>query len=256
MTTGMHHLMRRLPLALAAAWLGVCAPLAAADRPGPAAEQDMRQLREMYDERFRPTPFEGLYEIVKPAPPSARSTAPILVTRAAEYTFNNGRLGARTGSSGPALDPAAWGALLLRWKSQFRTADLIQSGGSGPLRVIVLSAFDCPYSRKLELALHGAGVRYAVVPSVIGVANRRFLPGLWCSADRSAAWYRAVGQGITAPPAPAGCAYDAAFFETFNGLLGGSTPTLLFADGTVSREQDPAAIRRRLAELERRGVQF
>src|SRR3546814_9045408 len=72
----------------------------------------------------------------------------------------------------------------MRWRDSIRLGDLVQFG-EGPLRLIVLSSFDCSYSKALEAKLAKAGVRYAVAPSTIGTANARYLPDLWRSEEHT-----------------------------------------------------------------------
>ncbi len=249
-------------LLAALAFTGLAVPLlvtpSAAQAPSPAAtvRADIEALQRLYNERFIPTAFAGLYEIDRPIPYSPRETAPILVTRGGEYSFNNGKLGAQRGDTGTALSASEWGALILQWRSQIRYGDLIQQGGTGPLRMLLLSAYDCPYSKKLEAALAAAGTRYAIVPSTIGTANKPFLPDIWCSPDRSTAWRRAIGTGVRPALATGSCRYDRRYFETLSGMFGGSKPTALFADGTIIRSPDPAFVQRKLAELARSGTSF
>lgn len=238
---------------LALAW---AAPAIAQSPPPPQQQADLRELQEMYEGRFAPTAFPGLYRLDIRAPASPRTTAPVLMTRGAEYTFNNGKLGAHRGDDGRALSATEWGRLLLGWRDAFRIDDLLHYGGDAPLRVIVVSAFDCPYSKQLEAGMEAARLRYAVIPSTIGTANARHLPGLWCAADRAAAWKAAINRGAAPPRAPAGCRYDHDYFDTFGGLLGGSKPTLLFADGTVMRTVDAAVVRTKLSQLAASGARF
>lgn len=230
----------------------------AAQQSGNAAivEADITELKRLYAERFVATPFPGLYQIDRPIAYSPRETAPILVTRGGEYSFNNGKLGAQRGDNGAALSASEWGALILRWRGDIRYGDLIQQGGTGPLRMLLLSAYDCPYSRKLEAALGAAGTRYAIIPSTIGTANKRYLPDIWCSPDRSAAWKQATATGNLPSRAKSGCRYDSRYFATLSGMFGGSKPTALFADGTVIRSPEPAYVKQKLAELARSGTAF
>lgn len=242
-----------------------CLP-AASFTPAPAAGQppasaataraDIEELQRLYAERFVATPFPDLYQIDRPIPHSPRETAPILVTRGGEYSFNNGKLGAQRGDNGAALSTSEWGTLILRWRNHIRYGDLIQQGGNGPLRMLLLSAYDCPYSRKLEAALGAAGTRYAIIPSTIGTANKRHLPDIWCSPDRSTSWKQAIATGVLPPRARSACRYDSRYFATLSGMFGGSKPTALFADGTVVRSPDPGYVKRKLAELARTGTAF
>ena len=91
-------------------------PPATAQTASPAATQraDIETLQRLYNERFVATPFAGLYQIDRPIPYSPRETAPILVTRDGEYSFNNGKLGAQHGDTGAPLSGSEWGALVLR----------------------------------------------------------------------------------------------------------------------------------------------
>lgn len=249
--------MRHLALVLAGLAIPLLAAPAAAQAPASAAVRaDIEALQRLYDERFVPTDFSGLYQIDRPIPYSPRETAPILVTRGGEYSFNNGKLGAQRGDTGTALSATEWGRLILQWRSEIRFGDLIQQGGAGPLRMLLLSAFDCPYSKKLEAALAAAGTRYAIVPSTIGTANKPFLPDIWCSPDRSTAWRRAISTGVRPPRAAGGCRYDRRYFETLSGMFGGSKPTALFADGTIARSPDPLFVQQKLKALERSGMSF
>lgn len=232
------------------------APAAGQPSPGATIQADIAELKRLYAERFAATPFPGLYEIERPIPYSPRETAPILVTRGGEYSFNNGKLGAQRGDNGAALSASEWGALILRWRSDIRYGDLIQQGGTGPLRMLLLSAYDCPYSKKLETALGATGTRYAIIPSTIGTANKRYLPDIWCSPDRSASWKKAIAIGALPPRAQSGCRYDGRYFATLGGMFGGSKPTALFADGTVIRSPEPAYVKQKLAELARTGAAF
>ncbi len=229
----------------------------AEQRPPPdSPENDIRELQQTYGERFRTTPFPGIYEIVRTIPYSPRTTAPILVTRKAEFTFNNGKLGAQRGSDGAPLSLSEWGAVLLRWQQSIRVDQLLQFGGEGPLRMIVLSAFDCPYSQKLETGLNAARIRYAVVPSTIGTKNQPYLRDIHCSATPSTAWTNALRNQVIPPRAPSSCAYDADYFRVLDGLMGGSKPNILFADGSISRETDVRKVRAKLTELEATGAHF
>lgn len=253
-------LMRHLAVLTLA---GLCAMLtatapAAAQTASPAATQraDIETLQRLYNERFVATPFAGLYQIDRPIPYSPRETAPILVTRDGEYSFNNGKLGAQHGDTGAPLSGSEWGALVLRWRDQIRYSDLIQQGGNGPLRMLLLSAYDCPFSKKLEAALAAAGTRYAIIPSTIGTANKPFLPDIWCSPDRAATWRRAIGTGALPPRASRSCRYDRRYFETLSGMFGGSKPTALFADGTIVASPSPAFVKQKLATLSRQGIAF
>ncbi|KAB2857750.1 MAG: hypothetical protein F9K41_02925 [Sphingopyxis terrae] len=149
-----------LTLAGLCAMLTAAAPAAAQTASSAATQRaDIETLQRLYNERFVATPFAGLYQIDRPIPYSPRETAPILVTRDGEYSFNNGKLGAQHGDTGAPLSGAEWGALVLRWRDQIRYSDLIQQGGNGPLRMLLLSAYDCPFSKKLEAALAAAGTR-------------------------------------------------------------------------------------------------
>jgi len=254
-------IMKRLRIAgvlSATLTLLLAAQAAHAQQPLDAAtvRGDLGVLQQMYEGQFRTTPFPGIYLMVRPRPQSARTTAPILMTRDAEITFNNGALGPQEGESRRKLSLAEWGTLLMRWRQSFRFEDFIQFGGNGPLRMVVISGFDCPYSKKLEAELAKANARYAVAPGTIGSANQRYLPDIWCAADRSAAWRNAInGKGLP-PRAQATCRYDAAYFETFNGMMGSSMPNVLYADGTVASGSDPAKVLAKLAELKQRDVHF
>ena len=218
--------------------------------------QELQDLRGMYEGDFVQTPFPGIYLMLRSTPYSPRATAPILMTRDAEFTFNNGALGAQDGATRRALGPAEWGALVMRWRQSLKFDDLLQFGGEGPLRMIVVSGFDCPYSKKLEATLKSKAARYAVAPSTIGTANRPRLRDIWCSANRSAAWTRAIETGALPPRAPASCAYDAQYFETFNGMMGGSLPNILYADGTIGSGSDPSRVLAKLADLQARDIHF
>jgi len=221
-----------------------------------AVRGDLDELQYMYDGRFEATPFPGIYRMVRQPAPSPRATAPILMTRNADVTFNNGALGPQDGKTGRKLSVEEWGALVMRWRGALRFGDMLQFGGDGPLRMVVVSGFDCPYSKKLEMQLRAANARYVVAPSTIGTANQPRLRDIWCSADRSAAWSAAMERNVLPSRAPAACAYDADYFRTFAGMMGGSLPVVLFADGTISSGSNPAAILAKLAELNKNGVDF
>lgn len=226
-------------------------------RPGPdQVAQDLRELQHMYEGTFEQTPFPGIYRMVRSTRYSPRITAPILMTRNAEFTFNNGKLGPQDGDTGRALTLAEWGALVMRWRQSLRLDQLLQFGGDGPLRMIVVSGFDCPYSKKLEAALKAKAARYAVAPSTIGTANQPYLRDIWCSADRSAAWAQALNTGALPSRAPASCAYDAEYFQTFNGMMGGLLPNILYADGTIGSGSDPSRVLAKLRELQARDIHF
>jgi len=145
---------------------------------------------------------------------------------------------------------------VMRWRQSLRLGDFIQYGGDGPLRMVVMSGFDCPYSRALETALRAAKARYAVVPGTIGTANQRYLGDIWCASDRAAAWHGAMMSRTLPPRAPASCRYDADYFGTLQGMLGGSLPMVLYADGTIGSGGDPTQVLARLAELNGRDVHF
>jgi hypothetical protein len=228
----------------------------AQQRPGPGeVAQDLRELQYMYEGAFVRTPFPGIYRMVRSTRYSPRITAPILMTRNAEFTFNNGKLGPQHGDTGRALTLAEWGALVMRWRQSLRLDQFLHFGGDGPLRMIVVSGFDCPYSKKLEAALKAKAARYAVAPSTIGTANQPYLRDIWCSADRSVAWTRAM-TGALPPRAPASCDYDADYFQTFNGMMGGLLPNVLYADGTIGSGSDSSRVLAKLQELQARDIRF
>lgn len=241
-----------------AALLGPCfgaAAQSAQPLPADVVKQDIRDIEEMYQRRVEQTPFPGLYRLDMGPARGARRTSPVLLTRGAEYGFNNGVRGPRREEDHAALSLADWEKLVMRWRDSIRLGDLVQFG-EGPLRLIVLSSFDCPYSKALEAKLAKAGVRYAVAPSTIGTANARYLPDLWCSADRASSWRAAINEGRLPPRADRDCRYDADYFETLSGLLGGSAPTLLYADGTIANVSTLAPVEAKLAELAQRDIKF
>lgn len=224
--------------------------------PGP--QTDLEQLRERYSGDFISTKLPGIY-VVRSS--DAFETAANLVTADGEVLINVGTLGMTRGIGGPRLTESEQESIMRPLLPHFLPGKMLQFGPtSAPLRMIVLSAVDCGYCAKLEPALAQKNLRYAVIPGLLSNENADLVRRIYCAADPSTAWLQTLSRGKRPTGGSANCSYDREHFWVLSGLLGGSTPRLVFADGDLMRPAYDAAgiarIQTKLRELERAGVAF
>lgn len=104
---------------------------------------DIEALQRMYNEHFVPT-FPGLYEIDRPIPYSPRETAPILVTRGGDTASTTRVPVAQRGDTAHLTFGDRMGRVDPAMAKPHPLRGFNPAGGNGPLRMLLLSAYDCP----------------------------------------------------------------------------------------------------------------
>lgn len=223
------------------------------EAPGTDAVANIHALEDRFGGSFSATPFPGVYQ--REGDPDQ---AAVLVTRDAGVVINAGSSGLHRGPDGPRLTHAETAAFLRPLLPYLDMRRLIHFGGDGPLRMIVLSGIDCPYCKTLEAQLASTGVRYAVVPTAIMPENRPLARDAYCAADPARAWHDALLRGRR-PPRATACEFDARYYRILAGLLGASTPRILYADGELAHPLGDGRIKdikAKLASLSENGQEF
>ena len=126
-------------------------------------------------------------------------------------------------------------------------------GKSKPV-AIVMSAWDCPICKVLEVWLSTQGYAYFVVPLALVERNGPVAQSVWCSNDRLSAWKSAMNRKPIAPVKE--CAdwdYLHGNFVLENPLskLGKVYPEIYLADGTVINGFSPekaAALKAKISQ--------
>lgn len=221
-------------------------------------QDDLARLRARYSGDFFATRLPGIYAVRNL---DGYATAANLVTADGEVTMNVGTHGMTRGVDGPRLSEAEQKAVIRPLLPHFGTDMMLQFGPlAAPLRMVVLSAVDCAYCAKLEPALAAQNVRYAVIPGALFKENKAVVHRIYCAPDRSKAWLQSLGSGTAPASKNTSCEFDREHFWVLSGLLGGSTPRLVFADGDLMRPSVDAAgiarIQAKIKDLERAGIAF
>lgn len=106
-------------------------------------------------------------------------------------------------------------------------------------RVTVFTAIDCGYCRQLHRSIdgyleRGIAIDYIVVPrSAVGTPTEKVTRGLYCAADPAVAFVAALEGGREENPDCAAEGYQQGL-AVAKQLGIGSTPTLVFADGSMA----------------------
>ena len=250
-----HFILLAISISVAAP--ATCSPYVTAR--GPEVERDLAHLRETISSSspLSATGLPGIY-VVKD---QSKENAATLVTADGKVLMNNGTLGMTYGTTGRHLSLSEEEQVIRPLLPYLGTDEMIQFGDRRkPLRMILLSGIDCPYCSLLEPLLRAKGIRYAVIPVALRHENETYVRRVYCAADRSNAWAHALASA-TAPPAPqTDCDFNEEHFWVLDGLLGGSTPRLLFADGELGRHASNEAgvteVLKKINALERAGIAF
>ncbi|MCM8594777.1 thioredoxin fold domain-containing protein [Accumulibacter sp.] len=121
--------------------------------------------------------------------------------------------------------------------------------------VIIWSAPDCPFCRRLEAFLEQQGVSAYVAPVGLSEDGFRQAAAAYCSREPGRAWTEAMhGRPVSGAPRPS-CAYPRELLGDIGFFFGQgrvATPIVVFADGsTISGWDDqkgPARLREKLAQ--------
>lgn len=113
--------------------------------------------------------------------------------------------------------------------------------GSGSEKAILVSAYDCPYCRRLEEKLDSGSFNATVYLFPMALQHNR--PGpmavardIWCSSQPTSAWKAAILQGQNPAPAPTTCSKDARDTSMLMALFDiKGVPARIGADGRISQ---------------------
>lgn len=158
----------------------------------------------------RETLVSGVYALIDPAGRYAPIYTDVGITR-----MKNGSSGWLDVASGKPLSDVSVQALRREMAGRI---DLKQSipftYGQGGKDAILITAYDCPYCRKLEQELDTASVNATVhvFPMSLQHDNPRTMAkarDIWCSPQPARAWKAAILQGDAPAAAKASCSKDA-----------------------------------------------
>ncbi|VFR21941.1 Thiol:disulfide interchange protein DsbC [plant metagenome] len=183
----------------------------------------------------RQTVVPGIYAIVDPA----GKYAP-LFTDAKITKMKNGGSGWLDVASGNPLPAAQVQALRRDMASRIDTGRAIPyQYGQGGKGAILVTAYDCPYCRKLEQELDASAVNAKVY--VFPTSLQHNQPGpmalardIWCSADAASAWKAAILRKEAPAKAASSCTKDArdtSWLMTLFDIKG--VPARILPDGRV-----------------------
>ena len=158
--------------------------------------------------------------------------------------------------NGPKLSGAEHRTLLKQWIPYFQISKLISKGGTGPVRMLMVSAPDCRYCVQAERALDGAKIRYAIIPSYLDAQNRSIVRNIYCSPNNAVAWTQ-VMQQRKLPPNRSCAAYDETHFRALRSIIYSATPAYMFPDGDVfTGGANPVRLNAKIKQMEQQGLQF
>lgn len=100
--------------------------------------------------------------------------------------------------------------------------------------MIMSSAVDCPACIYIERELSKRKVSYYVAPSFLSQKNKQFPKNSYCAAVPAKVWKAYMLREVNVPLSNNdGCNYPEDEIKDFEAMLGGSTPTAIFPDGTI-----------------------
>ncbi|SAI56504.1 thiol:disulfide interchange protein (periplasmic) [Bordetella ansorpii] len=189
------------------------------------------------DRVARQTPVSGIYALMDPA----GKYGPIFTDEKISR-MKNGNGAWLDVASGKPLGTRQVQAMRRDMAARIDTAGAITVRyGNGGKDAILVSAYDCPYCEKLEMALDKSKVNADVHVFPMSLQHNQAGPmglarDIWCSADPAKAWKTSVLQGIAPEPAPAGCNKDARDTSMLMLLFDlKAVPARIHADGRVSQ---------------------
>ena len=111
--------------------------------------------------------------------------------------------------------------------------------GTGGNDAVLISAYDCPYCKKMEQALDAGNVNSTLYVLPMALQHNRPAPmakarDIWCSPDAAKAWKAMILKNQTPAPAPASCKQDPRKSVELMHLFDiKGVPTRIFADGRI-----------------------
>lgn len=111
--------------------------------------------------------------------------------------------------------------------------------GTGGNDAVLISAYDCPYCKKMEQALDAGNVNLTLHVFPMALQHNQPAPmnkarDIWCSPDPAKAWKAAVLSGQSPTPASPSCKHDPRQSVELMHLFDiKGVPTRIFADGRI-----------------------
>jgi hypothetical protein len=100
--------------------------------------------------------------------------------------------------------------------------------------MIMASAIDCPACLHIEKELSKRKVSYYVSPSFLDSNNKKFSKNSYCATAQAKVWKAYMLRETNVPLSNNDdCNYPEVEIKDFSAMLGGSTPTAIFPDGTI-----------------------
>ncbi len=131
------------------------------------------------------------------------------------------------------------------YEASLKALNPIKIGNPNAKSMILLSAVDCPSCRLLEKKLHKANASFWVLPRALSPENRKIVEKIYCSQNPSKNWADVMLDGEAKPvPSASECNYQRKDIVYLAHMLGGASPSAIFADGTTA--VGPAQILKRL----------
>ncbi|GEM_PF-2714959 len=106
--------------------------------------------------------------------------------------------------------------------------------GDKPVGMVLYSAVDCGFCRRLEAFLAKHEFSYTVFPSSLSPQNFSLAQDVWCNANPGQAWMTVMREEGEIPHVASCPSYPIADIRYMGALfVYGNTPGIIFADGTV-----------------------
>lgn len=114
--------------------------------------------------------------------------------------------------------------------------------GDAPVAMVLYSAVDCGFCRRLEVFLANNGFSYTVFPSSLTPQNFSLAQDVWCNPNPGSAWMSVMRGDAEIPKVERCPTYPIADIRYTGALFSyGNTPGIIFADGTVFRRMPEGA---------------
>jgi hypothetical protein len=214
-----------------------------------------RLEREFANVTAHATPFPGIYLL---EPHGGQDSHPIMVDEQGKGMANNGAAGWHHLSDNTPYTDSQLTALRARNVRHIPLNEGISiRRGTGPARFVIYSAVDCGYCIQLEKELASTTLNYIVFPTYLRRQFRSASSAVWCSRDPAKVWENLMTkrQRLSQVTAP-GCRYPDIDIKAIGGIFKASTPTIIFADGSVRGLYSIADLQQKVKKLSEQNIAF
>ena len=206
----------------------------AADEAGLADFQAKVDARLTGDYRGYVTPFEGIYSLTWPD--ESQPKTPVLADQALTMLANSfSESWAYFRKGNPPVEADKVKAIRTQAVKDLPLASsLLIRHGDSPVAMVIYSAVDCGFCRRLEAFLAKQELSYRVFPSSLYIGNFPLAKSVWCNANPAQAWQQLMLQEKAPAPVAQCPSYPITDIRYTGALFSyGNTPAVIFADGDV-----------------------